>query len=152
MITKSIEIDNDQYERNLERKDKKSYSQAFEKNKKFNRQQLFYSKEMKLDAIHKSKKHRKPKRNKSKITCYGCENKDHYKNECKKQINGTRIEKFKQLNVINKEPTVCRHCKRTESHRSKCVAKQSNDTDILKTLTFTEKQSMLRTNEHRAMH
>ena len=107
---------------------------------------------MKFDAIHKSKKYRKFKRNKFKITCYDCENKDHYKNECKKQINEIRIDKPKQFNVINKKFTVCRHCKRIESHRSECVTKQSNDADILKTLTFIEKQSMLRTNEHKTMH
>ena len=107
---------------------------------------------MKFDAIHKSKKYRKLKQNKSKITCYDCENKDHYKNECKKQINGIRTDKPKQLNVINKGTTVCRHCKRAGSHRSGCVTEQSDDADMLKMLTFTERQSMLGTNEHRAMH
>ena len=111
MIIKFIEINNDQYEKNFEKKDKKSYFQTFEKNKKFNRQQIFYSKKMKFDAIQKSKKYRKFKRNKFKITCYGCENRDHYKNECKKQINGIRIDKLKQFNVINKRFTVCKHCK-----------------------------------------
>ena len=111
MIIKFIEINNDQYEKNFEKKDKKSYFQTFEKNKKFNRQQIFYSKKMKFDAIQKSKKYCKLKRNKSKITCYDCENKDHYKNECRKQINEIRIDKFKQFNVINKKFTVCKHCK-----------------------------------------
>ena len=87
MITKFIEINNDQYERDFEKKGKKSYSQAFEKNKKFNRQQIFYSKKMKFDATQKSKKYRKPKRNRFKVTCYDCGNKGYYKNECKKQIN-----------------------------------------------------------------
>ena len=152
MIIKSIEIDNDQYERDFEKKSKESYFQAFEKSKKFNRQQIFYSREMKFDAIQKSKKYRKLKRNKSKITCYGCENKDHYKNECKKQINGIRIEKLKQLNVIGRGPTVCKHCKRAETHRFRCVAERSNYLNIIKMLTFTEKQFMLGTNEHEAMH
>ena len=152
MITRSIEIDNDQYERDLEKKDKKSYSQTFGKNKKFNRQQLSYPREMKFDAIHKSKKYRKSKRDKSKVTCYGCENKGHYRNECKKQINGIRTDKPKQLNVIDKRSTVCGHCKRTGSHRSEYVAEQLNNADMLKTLTFTEKQSVLGTNEHKAMH
>ena len=149
MIIKFIEINNDQYEKNFKRKNKESYSQTFEKNKKFNRQQLFYSREMKFDAIYKLKKYRKLKRNKSKITCYGCENKDHYKNKCKKQINEIRIDKLKQLNVINKKFTVCKHCKRIESHRSECVAEQSN---MMRTLTFAEKQFMLKTNEHKTMH
>ena len=152
MIIKFIEINNDQYEKNFERKDKELYSQTFEKNRKFNRQQLFYSKEMKFDAIYKSKKYRKFKRNKSKITCYSCENKDHYKNECKKQINEIRIEKPKQLNVIDKKLTVCKHCKQTETHRPRCVAERSNYSNVMKTLTFTEKQSMLGTNEYEAMH
>ena len=152
MIIKSIEINNDQYERNFEKKSKESYSQTFEKSKKFNRQQIFYSREMKFNAIQKSKKYRKLKRNKFKITCYDCENKDHYKNECKKQINGTRIGKPKQLNVIGKGPTVCKHCKRTGTHRSRCVAKRSNYLNVMKTLTFTKKQFMLGTNEHEAMH
>ena len=56
MITKFIEINNDQYEKNFEKKGKESYFQTFEKNKKFNRQQIFYSKEIKFDAIQKSKK------------------------------------------------------------------------------------------------
>ena len=107
---------------------------------------------MKFDAIHKSKKYRKFKRNKFKITCYDCENKNHYKNECKKQINEIRTDKLKQFNVINKKFTICRHCKQTGSHRSECVARQPNDADMLKTLTFTEKQFMLRTNEHKTMH
>ena len=152
MITKFIEINNDQYEKDFERKDKKSYSQTFEKNKKFNRQQIFYSREMELDATHKPKKYRKLKRDKSKVTCYSCGNKGHYKNECKKQINGIRIDKLKQLNVIDKGPTVCRHCKRTGSHRSGCVAEQPKYSDVLKTLTLAEKQFTLRTNEHKAMH
>ena len=84
MITKFIEIDNDQYEKDFEKKSKKSYSQAFEKSKKFNRQQISYSRKMEFDATQKSKKYRKLKRNKFKVTCYGCENKGHYKNECKK--------------------------------------------------------------------
>ena len=107
---------------------------------------------MKFDAIQKSKKYRKPKRNKSKITCYGCGNKGHYKNECRKQINGIRIDKPKQLNVIDKGPTVCKHCKRIGTHRSKCVAERSDYLDVMKTLTFTKKQFMLGTNEHEAMH
>ena len=152
MIIRSIEINNDQYERDFEKRGKKSYSQTFEKSKKFNRQQIFYSKKMKFDAIQKSKKYRKLKRDKSKITCYGCGNKDHYKSECKKQINGTRIDKLKQLNVINKGSTVCKHCKRTGTHRFKCVAERPNYLNVMKTLTFTKKQSILRTNEHETMH
>ena len=152
MITRSIEINNDQYKKNFEKKSKESYSQTFEKSKKFNRQQIIYSREMEFDATQKSKKYRKLKRNKSKVTCYGCGNKGHYKNECKKQINEIRIDKLKQLNVINREPTVCKHCKRTETHRSKCIAERSNYLNVMKTLTFTKKQSMLRTNEHEAMH
>ena len=152
MITRSIEIDNDQYERDFEKKGKGSYSQTFEKSKKFNRQQIFYPKKMEFDATQKSKKYRKFKRNKSKVTCYGCGNKGHYKNECKKQINGIRIEKPKQLNVINRKSTVCKHCKRTETHRFRCVAERPNYLNVMKTLTFTEKQFMLRTNEHEAMH
>ena len=152
MIIKFIEIDNDQYERDFEKKSRGSYSQTFEKSKKFNRQQIFYSKKMKFDAIQKSKKYRKLKRNKFKITCYDCENKDHYKNECKKQINGIRIEKFKQFNVINKELTMCKHCKRAETHRFKCVAERSDYLNVMKILTFTKKQFMLGTNEHEAMH
>ena len=152
MIIRFIEINNDQYERDFEKKSKESYFQTFEKNKKFNRQQIFYSKKMKFDAIQKSKKYRKIKRNKFKITCYDCENKDHYKNECKKQINEIKIEKLKQLNVIDKRPTVCKHCKRAEAHRSECVAERLNYLNVMKTLTFTKKQSMLKTNEHEAMH
>ena len=152
MITRSIEINNDQYEKDFEKKGKGSYSQTFGKSKKFNRQQIFYSKKMKFDATQKSKKYRKLKRDKSKITCYGCENKDHYKNECKKQINGTRIGKPKQLNVIGKGSTVCKHCKRARTHRSKCVAERPDYLNKMKTLTFTKKQSILGTNEHEAMH
>ena len=47
---------------------------------------------------------------------------------------------------------MCKHCKRIETHHSRCVAERPNYLDVMKTLTFTEKQFMLRTNEHEAMH
>ena len=57
MITKFIEIDNDQYERKLKKKDKNKIIPN--RNNKFHKQKVIYSIQMKFDIIHQISKKQK---------------------------------------------------------------------------------------------
>ena len=112
MITKFIEIDNDQYEKKLKKKNENRI--ISNRNNKFHKQKIIYSVQMKLDTTHqrlkkqgwkkKRDEHQKNnKKDKFKIICYECELAEHYKRNCKKkQLTETQK---KQFNVISRETT-----------------------------------------------
>lgn len=103
MISRSIEIDNDQYERELEKKGGNRIIPN--RNNKFHKQKATYPVQMELDATHHGSKKRDWKKNKhqrkdkSKVICFGCGLAGHYKRDCKrKQLAGTQ----KQLNATSR--------------------------------------------------
>ena len=107
MITRSIEIDNDQYERELEKKGGNRIIPN--RNNKFHKQKATYPVQMELDATHqgskkqdwKKNKHQKNKKDKSKVICYECGLAGHYKRDCrKKQLAGTQT---RQLNATSRD-------------------------------------------------
>ena len=112
MITRSIEIDNDQYERELEKKG--GNRMVPNRNNKFHKQKATYPVQMELDTTHQGLKkqgwrkkrdeHQKNnKKDKSKVICYGCGLAGHYKRDCKKkQLAGTQK---KQLNATSRGTT-----------------------------------------------
>ena len=57
IITKFIEIDNDQYERKLKKKDENRI--ISNRNNKFHKQKIIYSVQMKFDIIHQISKKQK---------------------------------------------------------------------------------------------
>jgi hypothetical protein len=131
MIDKSIEIDNTQYERELEKKEEKHIFFEQRKNKT-----EYYSVEMKLNVTVRikqrdsRKKNFKTKRsfeserfkNKTTIICYKCNKSEHYKRDCKfkKKL------KKEQVNVINRsyEWIMTENCwlceKSAETHVDMC--------------------------------
>ena len=152
MITKFIEINNSQYEREFEKK-RRSRS-VYEHSKKDKRYETTYSRKMKIDVTHRSKKFQeKRKKDKSQITCYQCEKKSHYKNECKQQFNGTdKVEKLRQLNVIDRKSNKCSYCKiYQKKHRCECITENKNYEVKLQKMTTRQKQQIQRTDEHRSM-
>ncbi len=81
MINKAIVLNNRQYERRLEKKNKIAYvSIARSKEKK---KQLYYdSQSMKLDAIRKISMNARDKTVQQSKTCYTCEKLDHFFRDC----------------------------------------------------------------------
>ncbi len=81
MISKAIVLNNQQYERRLEKKNKIAYvSVAWSKKKK---KQLYYdSQSMKLDAIRKISTNARDKTVQQSKTCYTCEKLDHFFRDC----------------------------------------------------------------------
>ena len=108
MITKFIEINNDQYKRKLKKKERNRIIPN--RNNKFYKQKVIYSVQIKLDITHqiskkqrwkkKQNEHQKNKKDKFKIICYECELAEHYKRDCrKKQLSKIQT---KQLNAISR--------------------------------------------------
>jgi hypothetical protein len=121
LISKSIEIDNTQYERELEKKDER---QIFLKQRK--KSSGYYSVEMELDAIIRNRRHdsskkgeprtktfrfEKPK-NKATVTCYECGKSGHYKRDCRSREKLKEKSEEGQLNAINQgyERIMAREC------------------------------------------
>ncbi len=82
MISKTIVLNNRQYKRRLEKKNKITYaSVAWSKGKK--KQQLYYdSRSMKLDAIQKISINTCNKTVQQSKTCYTCEKLNHFFRDC----------------------------------------------------------------------
>ena len=151
MITRFIEIDNSQYERKFEKKGRSGSVHVY--NGKGKKYKTTYPREMEIDATHRPKKfQRKRKKNKSQITCYQCEKKGHYKNECK-QLNGTsKAGKPRQLNVIGRGSNECNYCKIYQGkHRCGCITEDKNYEAKLQKMTTRQKQQIQGTDEHRSM-
>ena len=115
LINKSIEIDNTQYERELEKKDER---QIFLEKRKSKTE--YYSIEMKLNIIIREKQRNKSRReasetkktfqvkklrDKIKMICYECDKLEHYKRDCrfkfKKKLEEEQFNMTQQLNAVN---------------------------------------------------
>lgn len=86
------------------------------------------------------------------MTCYNCEKKKYFNNECKQQINKiSKIKKFKQFNVLIRKTSKCGHCRLYETHKIRCIIKNDNYQNKIDGMITQQNQQIRKTVEHKKM-